>query len=34
MHQFLNNEKVKSTDNSVYQGTFNVMVSAAEPLEN
>lgn len=34
MHQFLSNEEVKSTDNSVYQWTFNVMVSAAEPREN
>lgn len=34
MHQFLSNEEVKSTDISVYQWTFNVMVSAAEPLEN
>ena len=30
MHQFLSNEEAKSTDNSVYQWTFNVMVSAAE----
>lgn len=33
MHQSLSNEEVKSTDNSVYQWTFNVMVSAAEPWE-